>query len=100
MLTFCLPMGIMETSDCFRALSYHWAKLPYENLLRVIFPQIGGSGPFLYQTFLQFIYFPVCWASFAAFSMATCCKACCRVACDDGRPNERRTSLAESCMLL
>ena len=23
---------------CFRALSYHWAKLPYENLLRVIFP--------------------------------------------------------------
>lgn len=43
---------------------------------------------------------PVGWAaSLAAFSMATCLKASSRVACDDGRPNERRASLAESCML-
>ena len=38
-------------------------------------------------------------ASFAAFSIVTCCKASSSVACDDGRPNERRISLAESCML-
>ena len=37
--------------------------------------------------------------SFAAFNIATCCKASSRVADDDGRPNERRASLAESCML-
>ena len=38
--------------------------------------------------------------SLAACSIATCCKASCSVACDDGRPNERRTCLAESRMLL
>ena len=48
----------------------------------------------------EIIYLPIAWAaSFAAFSIATCCKACCRVACDDGRPNKRRASFAESCML-
>ena len=52
-----------------------------------------------YELLLTFVYLPVCWASLAAFSMATCCKASCRVACDDGRPNEDRTCLAESCML-
>ena len=48
----------------------------------------------------ELVYLPVAWvASLAACSMATCLKACSRVARDDGRPNERRTSRAESCML-
>lgn len=50
--------------------------------------------------FLNFVYLPIGWAaSLAAFSIATCCKASVRVAHDDGRPNERRASFAESCML-
>jgi len=61
--------------------------------------QIRSLSPSFYELFLLFVYFPVCRAPFAAFSIATCSKACCRVACDDGRPNERRASLAESCML-
>ena len=38
-------------------------------------------------------------ASLACCSICTCLKASSRVACDDGRPNESRTSRADSCML-
>ncbi len=41
-------------------------------------------------------YFPAVWDILAASSMATCCKASCSVARDDGRPNKSRACLAES----
>ena len=63
-------------------------------------PQTTSLRPHFKQPLLFFVYLPIGWdASFAAFSIATCCKASSRVTHNDGRPNERRASLAESCML-
>ena len=77
---------------CFGTLCYLGAKLSSKYMLRIVLPQIRCLSPLFYELLLLLVYFPVCWASFAAFSIATCSKACCRVACDDGRPNERRAS--------
>ena len=61
--------------------------------------QIGSPQSSSINTLAGF-YLPACWLSLACCSIATCCKALCSVACDDARPDESLTSLAESCMLL
>lgn len=72
-----------------------------QQLLGMRKPETLGFRPLL-QNFLLFgIYFPVAWAAFLAFRRkATWFKACSRVTAHDIRPNERRASRAESCMLL
>ena len=50
-------------------------------------------------SFLGFVYFPNCWRRFAFSSISTCRKAFSGEITYDERPNEERTSRADSCML-
>jgi len=82
------------------SLGYHRPKCAKEDYVGVLYPQAGCLGPLLDGLLLALVYLPVAWAaSLAACSICTCLKACSRVACDDGRPNEDRTCRADSCML-
>ena len=84
----------------FSTLGNHRTKAVANNIIRSLHPQTGGFRPLFNELFLQLVYFPAAWDILAASSMATCCKASCSVARDDGRPNKSRACLAESRMLL
>ena len=76
--------------------SNHRSEAFADNVVGSLHPKASGLRPLLNEFFLQLVYFPTAWASLAAFSMATCCKASFSVACDDGRPDESRACLADS----
>ena len=57
-----------------------------------------GVSPLLKPTLLALVYLPV-WRCLAVCSICTCCKAFSREITYEERPDEERTSRADSCML-
>ena len=84
---------------CFRTVCQFWTVFFNKPLFCLRYPDSLFLCPTLNKLFLHFVYFPICWARLAASNIFTCCNALSRDITYEDRPNEERTSRADSCML-
>ena len=86
--------------SCFCSFSYFCSIIFCEPIFCFGNPHTFCFGPFCKPFLLGFVYFPIAWCfCFAIWSIATCANAFSRFITYDERPNEERTSRADSCML-